>query len=139
VLKKILLFAVIIAIVWLVARLWRRVPKGALAKELSVQQLQHGLRLGEPWVVVDVRGAGEFNDDLGHIAAANHLPLEALAARIKDCAPSATQAIALVCRTDSRARQAQRVLTRLGYQHACVVRGGMQEWAAARLPVVRGG
>ncbi|MEK6747611.1 MAG: rhodanese-like domain-containing protein [Pseudomonadota bacterium] len=138
-LKKILLFALILGIGWLLLRLWRRVPRGAQATELSVRDLQRGLRAGESWVVVDVRGAAEFNDDLGHIHDARHVPLEALAVRIKDCAPSATQAIALVCRTGSRARQAQRVLGRLGYQHACVVRGGMQEWVAAQLPVVRGG
>ena len=137
-LRKLLFFAFVIAVVWLVFQVWRRVPKVARLADLNVRELHQGLRDGQSWLLIDVRGRSEYNDDLGHIAMARHVPLEALAATIARFAVSKEQPIALICRTDSRARQAQELLIRMGYPQARVVRGGMQEWVAAKLPVERG-
>lgn len=94
-------------------------------------------RLGEPDapLVVDVRTALEFR--AGHIAAARHVPLPALAAAIPSLARSAPTAVVAVCKTAHRSIPAVRILQRAGLT-VLQLAGGMDRWRRCGLPVVRG-
>jgi len=45
--------------------------------------------------------------------------------------------LAIVCRTDRRSAKAAQLLTRQGFAHAHVVKGGMTAWSEAGLAVDR--
>lgn len=94
---------------------------------------------GQRPTIVDVRGPDEFDGPLGHIAGALNIPVDTILAGTDDLAARRTDAIVLVCRTDKRSARAADRLKASGFVHLAVLRGGMENWNAAGLPVVRHG
>ncbi|MCK6454351.1 MAG: MerC family mercury resistance protein [Alphaproteobacteria bacterium] len=88
-------------------------------------------------MVIDVRGADEFDGPLGHIAAAMNVPVQELAVRLRELDAYRTAPIALVCRTDRRSAAAAALLGDAGFRHVHVLRGGMEAWNRSGLPVER--
>lgn len=91
--------------------------------------------LGDKAHVVDVREAAEWNDGLGHIAYAEHVPLATVLDAATRWDKSATHY--LVCRSGMRSARACAALEQLGFT-AVNVEGGMMAWNAQGLPVARG-
>ncbi|TKB55040.1 rhodanese-like domain-containing protein [Ferrimonas aestuarii] len=90
----------------------------------------------EDAVVVDVRGDDEFRK--GHIANAIHLPLS----EIKNNELSALEKhkdapIIVVCNAGMSSVQAAQMLVSAGFGHVFSLQGGMTDWKAANLLVVR--
>ncbi len=79
-------------------------------------------------VIVDVRGADEFNGPLGHIANALNLPVDELPNRLMEIKALKDKPIILVCRTDRRSANAAALLSDAGFRDARVLRGGMERW-----------
>ncbi len=86
-------------------------------------------------VIVDVRGADEFNGPLGHIANALNLPVGELPNRLMEIKALKDGAVILVCRTDKRSANAAALLSEAGFRDARVLRGGMERWNQNGLPV----
>lgn len=82
--------------------------------------------------VLDVRTAEEWRT--GHIPGANHLELNELQRDIKQI-PNHHQSIAILCRSGQRASIAASLLEKHGYSSVANVRGGMQAWRQAGLPL----
>ena len=122
------LLAVVAFLPPLIARL-RRGPT------LSIEELRERLQGDDAPLVLDVRSAGDFNGELGHIEGARNLPLEELAARLDELEDWRERPVAIVCRTDKRSFQAAQQLAQKGFAHVHVVRGGMSAWNQAGLPV----
>ena len=78
--------------------------------------------------VVDVREASEFNDALGHIAQAQHIPLAELAARSAELDP--TRPVVAVCRSGTRSAQACVLLSKACFPQVANLAGGMLRWRA---------
>ena len=78
--------------------------------------------------VVDVREDHEFNDTLGHIATARHIPLAELKARAAELDPH--RPVVAVCRSGTRSAQACALLGKVGFQHVANLAGGMLRWRA---------
>jgi glyoxylase-like metal-dependent hydrolase (beta-lactamase superfamily II)/rhodanese-related sulfurtransferase len=78
--------------------------------------------------VVDVREAAEFNDALGHIGRARHIPLADLAARSGEL--DASRPVVAVCRSGTRSAQACVMLTKAGFPQVANLAGGMLRWRA---------
>ncbi len=93
--------------------LWEIAPD-VLAE--TVQQVQ----------VVDVREAQEFNDALGHIAGARHIPLAELTARAAELDPQ--RPVVAVCRSGTRSAQACTLLGKAGFRQVANLAGGMLRW-----------
>jgi rhodanese-related sulfurtransferase len=89
-------------------------------------------------LLLDVREADEWL--AGHAPGAVHLPLTALAAGAGLPAEAPKRPVIVICRSGRRSLKAVELLRARGVEAVDVI-GGMQEWAAAGLPVVdaRGG
>ncbi len=87
----------------------------------------------EKAVVVDVGDAQEYA--AGHVGGAHHLPLDQLEARLPEVVRNKSTPVLLVCASGGRAQRAQRVASKLGYEKAQVLAGGLRAWKEASLPV----
>jgi rhodanese-related sulfurtransferase len=83
-------------------------------------------------IIIDVRMKMEYRR--GHIEKAVHLPkkkdLMEFAART-----SVSRPLYLYCTTETRSRQAARLLVDSGFERVYVIEGGLNKWKAYRLPI----
>jgi len=86
--------------------------------------------------VVDVREPDEFTGALGHIAAAQLIPLGSLMQRLTEMKKD--QPVVMVCRSGARSAQATVLLRNAGFAKVANLAGGMLRWRAQRLPAVGG-
>jgi rhodanese-related sulfurtransferase len=84
-------------------------------------------------LLVDVRQPEEWQQ--GHAPKAKLIPLGSLGDRLTELPRE--REVLLICRSGNRSGTAQRQLLRLGYEHVVNVKGGMNAWTSAGLPVER--
>ncbi len=101
--------------------------------EMSVQDLARDQALGQAWQVLDVREPSEWES--GHIAGARHVPFYRVAEDLRWLDPE--RPVAVICGSGERSVIAASLLRALGLQRSASVRGGMDAWRAAGLPVER--
>ena len=87
-------------------------------------------------VIVDVREQKEFSG--GHIVGAVNIPMASFDSRAGELAQHKDQTIVLVCKMGQHAGSVGRKLRALGYENVRRLSGGMMEWSASNLPVVKG-
>ncbi len=80
--------------------------------------------------VIDVREANELHT--GTVAAAAHLPMSEITARLAELDPS--RRVIAVCRSGARSARVAEALTAAGFE-CDTMGGGMIEWSAQGLPV----
>jgi glyoxylase-like metal-dependent hydrolase (beta-lactamase superfamily II)/rhodanese-related sulfurtransferase len=85
--------------------------------------------------LIDVRESTEFEGDLGHLEAAELVPLATLKAASAQW--NRDEPIYLVCRSGQRSATAAAELLELGFTNVVSVQGGMEAVNKAGLPVVR--
>ncbi|MBV9828277.1 MAG: rhodanese-like domain-containing protein [Alphaproteobacteria bacterium] len=78
-------------------------------------------------LILDVRGAEEFDGPLGHIDGARNIPLPSLSLHIAELTRQPGP-IVCVCLTDKRSAQAAVLLAQAGRRDVTVLRGGMKAW-----------
>lgn len=86
--------------------------------------------------ILDVRTPAEF--ETAHIPGAYNVPLDLLRAHREELAPHIDQDVVLVCRSGTRATQAQTALDQVGRAGLQVLDGGMIGWEQAGAPIDRG-
>ncbi|MFM9372738.1 rhodanese-like domain-containing protein [Streptomyces sp. Da 82-17] len=84
-------------------------------------------------VLLDVREQPEWQS--GHAPGAVHAPLTGLVAGAALPAAAQGRPLVVICRSGNRSQRAARLLAERGAD-ALDVKGGMDAWAAAGLPVV---
>ncbi|MGO8997113.1 MAG: rhodanese-like domain-containing protein, partial [Polyangiaceae bacterium] len=82
--------------------------------------------------ILDVRTAGEFDGDLGHIEGAQLIPLDELRARVSEV--SADKPVVVVCQTGSRSAMGTQILGKAGLARVANLAGGMVRWRDLGLP-----
>jgi rhodanese-related sulfurtransferase len=102
------------------------------AEEISPLDAQSMINGGA--VVVDVRTYEEFI--AGHIEKSLYMPLDELPALL--AALPRDRLIITVCRTGVRSTQAREIIQEAGYTQVTSLKGGIEAWLAANLPVVYG-
>jgi len=84
-------------------------------------------------VVVDVRSASDFKK--GHILNAVNIPLAGVESRVKEITKDTDRSIVCYCAIGSAGPQACLKLKKLGYHNAVALKGGINAWQSAGLPV----
>ena len=106
---------------------------------VKAQEVKSRMDAGEEIIVIDVRTAGEFTGNLGHIEGALNLDASALSAKLSELAdqlePYKNDPIVVTCRTDNRSPGAARVLFQKGFKNLAIMGGGMSGWNRAGFPV----
>lgn len=69
--------------------------------------------IGDQSVIIDVRTLEEWN--AGHLAAAQHLPLDQVTVSIETLVADKNQQVYLYCRSGNRSGQAKIIMDSLGY------------------------
>lgn len=98
---------------------------------VSIQQMQ--VALSEGATVVDVRE--QFEWVAGHVAGAQHIPMQTVPLRVDELAPAAP--LYILCESGNRSWQVAAFLLRHGIT-AFNVEGGMSAWRANQLPMETG-
>jgi rhodanese-related sulfurtransferase len=88
-------------------------------------------------VFLDVSSLEEYRK--GHVVNAIHVPLAQLSDSLKPLERYRTKPVITVCRSGARSTQAGRLLRKHGFQTVYNLKGGMQAWSAANMPVTTKG
>ena len=107
-------------------------------RQLSPDAVGSLLARVDPPLLLDVREEDEFTGELGHVAGARLLPLRQLAARAGELESWRQKPVVVVCRAGVRSTTAAAILTSLGFENVCNLRGGMLAWHDQGLPVDMG-
>lgn len=86
-------------------------------------------------VVVDVRSAADFKK--GHLLNAINIPLAGITERASEISKDKEATILCYCAIGSTAPQACAKLRKLGYDNVYALKGGINGWQSAGLPVTR--
>ena len=105
-----------------------------MIKQATVAEINRLLDSSTECQVIDVREFSEFNSE--RIADAQFMPLSNFEKHSDEIDHS--KPVYLMCRSGNRANQAAERLVSKGFTDVHVIKGGMQAWAAANLPVIQG-
>jgi rhodanese-related sulfurtransferase len=86
-------------------------------------------------LVIDVREPNEYASE--HIERARHIPLGKLDERLVEIEDFKQEPVIVTCQSGTRAPIAGKKLTKQGFEHVYVMKGGMLAWTDAKLPVTR--
>jgi len=84
------------------------------------------------YTIVDVRRKDEWKT--GHVIGATHISLASLDNRLRGLE---NKKVLAICRTGSRSKRATSIMNRHGIE-ALNVKGGMNAWGRAGLPITKG-
>ena len=84
-------------------------------------------------LVLDVREPAEFA--AGHLPKARNIPLKDLPGRLNEIGKYKDRAVVVTCRSGPRSGSACGVLKRAGFGSVYQLKGGLQAWQQASLPV----
>ncbi len=87
----------------------------------------------EKGIIIDVSETDEFS--AGHAGGARNLPLGELETKLPLAVKNKGLPLILVCPTGARARRAEGVAKKLGYERAQALAGGLRAWKDANLPI----
>ena len=86
-------------------------------------------------VIIDVRDKKEYGN--GHIAGAINMPAASIDSKMSELEAHKEKPIVLVCKIGQHASAAGRKLKKQGFENVRRLSGGMAEWSASNLPVVK--
>ena len=89
----------------------------------------------EKALLLDLRTAADFTT--GHILSARNIPAAELEGRQKELQKHKKNPIILCCSRDSDGIKAGRILKFAGYEQLYSLKGGLESWRNANLPVTR--
>lgn len=87
----------------------------------------------EKAVVVDVSEPEEFAQ--GHLVSAKNVPVGQLEEKLPLAVKNKALPLILVCPTGARAKRAEGIAKKLGYEQAQALGGGLKAWKEATLPL----
>lgn len=103
-------------------------------KAVGPQRLT-GLVNREEGLVLDIRDGNEFRK--GHITGAVNIPFKDLAGRVSEIDSHRDKPVIVVCKHGQSAGAAGKILKANGFEQVYKLTGGLSEWTAASLPLVK--
>lgn len=85
--------------------------------------------------VLDIRKKDEFRN--GHLPSAVNIPMDALQNRMSELEKHKSSPIIVVCKTGTTAGGAGGMLRKAGFEDVRRLKGGILEWQAQNLPLVK--
>lgn len=123
-----ILTIILIVAAFLLAKFLPRIMAGV--PFVDAQEVKRLLAENSNTVVLDVRTKGEFQS--GHVPGAVNIPLSELMSRIKSLGPDVdafkSEPVYVMCRTESRASSAVRMLKKAGFTQLSIIKGGAAGW-----------
>jgi len=101
--------------------------------DITPKELAEKLASGESVVMIDVREPYEWS--VGHIDAAQHIPLAQVPQRLTDIPKD--REIVMICRSGGRSERARMFLEQSGFTNVKNLVGGMMRWAREVDPSMR--
>ncbi|WP_110685596.1 rhodanese-like domain-containing protein [Salinicola aestuarinus] len=89
----------------------------------------------EDGLLLDIRESAEFK--AGHIAGAKNVPQSRLKERLPQLEKHKESPVIVVCKQGQNAGAAVTELTQAGFSRVYKLKGGMAQWQADNLPVVK--
>jgi len=89
----------------------------------------------EDAVIVDIRDKNDFK--AGHIAGARNIPQSSIDSRINELDKFKSTPIIVVCKHGQSAGAVHAKLVKAGFERVLKLKGGMTQWQADSLPVVK--
>mgnify|MGYP002883283571 CR=1 FL=1 len=86
-------------------------------------------------IVIDVRETKDFN--LGHIAGALNIPFASVDARLGELSNYKDRPLVLVCKMGQQSGAVGKKLKSNGFEDVRRLSGGMSEWSASNLPLIK--
>ena len=86
-------------------------------------------------MLLDIRDSKDYSS--GHIAGAVSMPVSSIDARIGELESHKDKPVVLVCKMGQHASATGRKFKALGFENVRRLSGGMSEWTASSLPVVK--
>ena len=83
--------------------------------------------------IIDVRPVADFKK--GHLLGALNIPADKLKARLNELDKDKSKPVIVYCALGGSAREAALLLRQQGFAEAFPLRGGLNAWLAANLPV----
>jgi rhodanese-related sulfurtransferase len=123
-----LLALAVLGMVAFLPRLLRRVREARVVGVIGAAELRLRLARREDITVLDVRSAGDYAGDLGHIEPSLNIPLDQLPGRLAELEPVRERRIAVICRTNRLSSQAAGLLRKAGFRRVQLVTDGMLAW-----------
>ncbi len=87
-------------------------------------------------VILDIRDNKDFGQ--GHIVEAINIPLGSFDQRVSELETKKDKPIVVVCKVGQNSGTIGRKLKAMGFENVRRLAGGMAEWSASNLPVVKG-
>lgn len=86
-------------------------------------------------LLIDIRPAAEFRN--GHITNSKNIPADTLKTSLASIEKYKTKPVILVCKTGMTAGASSKELQKSGFTSVYKMKGGIAEWQAANLPLVK--
>ena len=125
--RKGLIALALLAAVAFLPRLLNRLRRGK-RMTLSSAELRTRLAGSEKITVLDVRAAGDYDGELGHVPGSLNIPFEELPRRISEIEVHRERPLAVICRTNRVSAKAVEWLRGAGFKQALLVEDGMLGW-----------
>ena len=121
-------------------RMWPRIQAKMIGVPyISAEEAKRRMDADSNVLVIDVRSAGEFAGDLGHIKGALNLDAGSLHKKLlalgDELDPYKSEQIIVACRTQNRSPKAARLLYQSGFGKLAILEGGMVGWGKSGYPV----
>jgi len=104
-------------------------------QDLNAKQFYEMIQKEKDVIILDVRTPQEYQE--GHISNAINIPVQILGQQLDKLNNFKDKKILVYCRSGHRSAIASQILDRAGFKNVYNLKGGLFEWKASGLPLVK--